>query len=169
MANAARKEQFNDSSQSNSVGDNYSPFAANDPRYDQGKKKKSFLKGALKSAFKMAVGVGAGVALGYGTSLLMDPWFFSPVHDPNNEIARGIENMMSHFFGWVHDAVGLTGNGGFMRSDFVMDTLGFREWIPETPLSKAQEYIAPVSASDIADKVDGVDSVTDFVEGMVLE
>ncbi len=111
-------------------------FAANDPRYDQGhghhhhkSAAEKIVKGGLKMTF-MAASFAVG---GYAGSLLFDPFFFTPVHDPNNVAARMIEKFATENFGWVHDMVGLTGGNGWLQSDFVLNDLGMAQYIEDTP------------------------------------
>ncbi len=128
-------------------------FAANDPRYDQGHhhhKHKSAAEKIVKGGLKMAFMAASFAIGGYAGSLLFDPFFFTPVHDPNNVAARMIEEFATQNFGWIHDMIGLTGGNGWLQSDFVLNTLGMAEYIEATPNQVAETLTEGVSNADVS-------------------
>jgi hypothetical protein len=77
------------------------------------------IKGSLKDVFKLAVAGGALAASfvvgGYLGSLVFDPFFFPIIHDPTNLMGKALIEMTSQTFGFIHEWMGLTGDGGLLN------------------------------------------------------
>ena len=77
-----------------------------EPGFLTGSFGKALLKGSL-----MVAGFAVG---GYFSNLLFDPFFFPIIHDPSNEVGQALIGFMADTFGWLHDLIGLTGDGGLI-------------------------------------------------------
>jgi hypothetical protein len=81
-------------------------------------------KGWLSKAFWGAVKICTVVlAANVAWQLLLDPLFFTPIHDPMNETAQAFVGWVQDKFGWIPDMTGMTGNGGLLHTDFAQGVL----------------------------------------------
>lgn len=110
---------------------------------------KKILKGLTKT-FTVAAGFIVG---GYVGSLIFDPYFFSAIHDPNNFMAHALVDFMKDNFGFIHEFVGLTGDGGILRSDFVQNTIGLGEYMQDEAYTPDKLAEVASKNSDVIDNI----------------
>ena len=85
-----------------------------------GGNEKGFLTKAFMGAVKLAT-VGFVAAIAW--LVLMDPIFFPIFHDPTNATAQAFVSFIHEGFSWVPDVIGLTGDGGFLNTEFMRASL----------------------------------------------
>jgi len=91
---------------------------------------------SLTKTFTTAAGFIVG---GYIGSLIFDPLLFPVIHDITNVHAQALVAFMNDTFGWLHDIIGLKGEGGIMQLPVVHDVL-----------QPYYDLVKPASSSEIA-------------------
>lgn len=82
------------------------------------------LSGAFKkAAFIGTIGLATGFIGGIFWQLWIDPIFFPILHDTSNITAQAWVLMINETFSFVPDLLGLTGDGGFLNTDFMQARL----------------------------------------------
>ena len=83
-----------------------------------------FLTGSFGKAVVQGTLFAASFAIGgYFGNLLFDPFFFPIIHDPANPVGQALIGFMADTFGWAHELMGVTGDGGLLNTDFVQGYL----------------------------------------------
>jgi|GEM_PF-2058012 len=78
---------------------------------------------AAKFVGKAAFMVGGFIIGGYFGSLIFDPFFFPIIHDPTNSVAQALVGFLQDNFSFVHEWIGLTGDGGLLQTPFFEEAL----------------------------------------------
>lgn len=110
------------------------------------------MAGSLSKTFNHAVkaaGIVAGFVVGgYIGSMLFDPFFFPIIHDPTNMMGQAIKAFMTDHFGFVHEWMGMTGDGGLLHMDPFKTLL--EPYFPQAAAASAAASMpAEISADDI--------------------
>lgn len=80
---------------------------------------KTFNKVVWEGLKLVTIGVAAAVAW----QVFLDPIFFPILHDAGNLIAQGWVNMIHSHFSFIPDAIGFTGDGGLLKTEFAQNIL----------------------------------------------
>lgn len=77
------------------------------------------MKAFISAAKLVTVGLAAAVAW----QVFLDPIFFPIFHDTSNITAQAFVHMIHENFSWIPEIIGLTGDGGFLNTEFMKSTL----------------------------------------------
>ncbi len=89
-------------------------------------------QGSLTNTFANAAGnlaMGAlklatiGLASAVAWQIFLDPIFFPIFHDTTNATAQAFVQMINEIFSWIPEMIGLTGESGFLNTDFMQNML----------------------------------------------
>lgn len=80
---------------------------------------KAFISAAIGAAKLATIGLAAAVAW----QVFLDPIFFPIFHDTSNVTAQAFVHMIHESFSWIPEIIGLTGDGGFLNTEFMKSTL----------------------------------------------
>lgn len=96
---------------------------------------------SLKSVFKLAVvTVPLMIAGAIFWQSVLDPIFFPAVHAAlTNPTMSAYMAFMQDSFSWVTDALGFTGNGGLLNTEFAQNIL--EPYMPDLP--SVDDYVPP--------------------------
>ena len=109
-------------------------------------------KGSLTNVFtKVAMGAlklaTIGVAAAVAWQLFLDPLFFLPIHDPTNVTAQAWVGMINHYFGWIPELTGMTGDGGLLHTEAAQNFLA--PFMKQTASPQMLSQVMPAGGLDL--------------------